>query len=158
MCVCVCGCVDGSWEADTVQENHPLATDLFSRWQFQSNSHPASQWLWPPNIFITSSSTGLPQPVTQEREGYIHPSQFIHAYTHSRVLCFFCSFFLIPTLQVQNIPHTPVWVCDQLFPCSWGRRRDERRIDFGESQRTLGAINKPPDTLNPLFPVFGGYF
>lgn len=30
--VCVCGCVDGSWEADTVQENHPLATDLFGRW------------------------------------------------------------------------------------------------------------------------------
>ena len=63
----MCGCVDGSWEADTVQENHPLATDLFSRWQFQSNSHPASQWLWPPNISITSSSTGLPQPVTQQR-------------------------------------------------------------------------------------------
>ncbi|CAB1430404.1 unnamed protein product [Pleuronectes platessa] len=56
-----------SWEADTVQENRPLATDLFSRWQFQSNSHPASQWLWPPNISITSSSSGLPQPVTRQR-------------------------------------------------------------------------------------------
>lgn len=63
----VCGCVDGSWEADTVQESHPLATDLFGRWRFQSNSHPASQWPWPPNISITSSSTDLPQPVTQER-------------------------------------------------------------------------------------------
>lgn len=34
----VCGFVDGSWEADTVQENRPLATDLFGRWQFQGNS------------------------------------------------------------------------------------------------------------------------
>lgn len=38
-CVCECvGCADGSWEADTVQENRPLATDLFGRWQFQGNS------------------------------------------------------------------------------------------------------------------------
>lgn len=31
MCILqpVCGCVDGSWEADTVQKNRPLATDLF---------------------------------------------------------------------------------------------------------------------------------
>lgn len=33
VCECVCGwvggCADGSWEADTVQENRPLATDLF---------------------------------------------------------------------------------------------------------------------------------
>lgn len=33
VCVSVCGwvggCADGSWEADTVQENRPLATDLF---------------------------------------------------------------------------------------------------------------------------------
>lgn len=72
----LCGCVDGSWEADTVQENRPLATDLFGRWQFQSNSHPASQWPWPPNISITSSSTGLPQPVTHRREGRrLHSSQ-----------------------------------------------------------------------------------
>lgn len=69
MCILqpVCGCVDGSWEADTVQKNHPLATDLFGRWQFQSNSHQASQWSWPPNISITSSSSGLPQLATQER-------------------------------------------------------------------------------------------
>lgn len=42
VCVCVfvrvCGFMDGSWEADTVQENRPLATDLFGRWQFQGNS------------------------------------------------------------------------------------------------------------------------
>lgn len=76
VCVNVCGwvggCADGSWEADTVQENRPLATDLFfGRWRFKSNSHPASQWPWPPNISITSSSADLPQPVTQERgEGH----------------------------------------------------------------------------------------
>lgn len=38
VCLCVRGFVDGSWEADTVQENRPLATDLFGRWQFQGNS------------------------------------------------------------------------------------------------------------------------
>lgn len=131
MCTCVCavcvhtqasacGCVDGSWEADTVQENRPLATDLFGRWQFQSNSHPASQWPWPPNISITSSSTGLPQPVTHRREGRLHSSQ--HAYTHSSVLSFF-----ILSLQVQNIPHTSVWVCHRLFPCSWGMQQGSRK-------------------------------
>lgn len=80
----VCGCVDGSWEADTVQESRPLATDLFGRWRFQSNSHPASQWPWPPNISITSSSTDLPQPVMQERGKDTH--------SHTTVwVCALCS-------------------------------------------------------------------
>lgn len=43
--------------------SHLWHTGLYGRWQLQSNSHPASQWLWPPNNSITSSSSGLPQPV-----------------------------------------------------------------------------------------------
>lgn len=36
-----------------------------------------------------------------------------------------------------------------------GSQRDERRIDLGETQRTLTAVHKPPDTLKPLFSVVG---
>lgn len=146
MCICVwvCahtqasvrGCVDGSWEADTVQENHPLATDLFSRWQFQSNSHPASQWLWPPNISITSSSTGLPQPVTQERrEGNIHPSECTcththtqpHAYnTHSSVLSFFYPLTSSPKHSTQACSGLSSTVPMSLGVCS-GAVEEETR-------------------------------
>lgn len=106
--VCVCGCEDGSWEADTVLENRPLATDLFGRWQFQSNSHPASQWPRPPNISITSSSTGLPQHVTQERGKVTH--------THSCTL----PHFLSSSLLLVHIPDTSVWAWICQFPC-WDR-------------------------------------
>lgn len=108
--MCVCGCVDGSWEADTVQENHPLATDLFGRWQFQSNSHPASQWPWPPNISITSSSTGLPQPITQERGKvtFIPVKRRMHIQTQVSSLFFFFIF----SLQVQrHSTHISLGLC-----------------------------------------------
>lgn len=78
VCVRVCVCV---WMAAGKQTRPSrilhLATDLVGRWQFQSNSHPASQWTWPPNISITLSSTALTQPVTQER-GQIHVRRWTH--------------------------------------------------------------------------------
>lgn len=54
VCVSVCGwvggCADGSWEADTVQENRPLATDLFFFWQM---ALPEQQ---PPSITMAVAS------------------------------------------------------------------------------------------------------
>lgn len=112
VCISVCEWVCG-WQlggrhgpGESSPSNWP-----FGRWQFQTNSHPASQWPWPPNISITSSSTSLPQPVTHRREGRLHSSQ--HAYTHSSVL----------SPRVHNIPQTSVRVCPRLFPCSWGKQR-----------------------------------
>lgn len=105
----VCGCVDGSWEADTVQENHPLATDLFSRWQFQSNSHPASQWSWPPNI--TSSSSGLPQLVTQESRKVTFILIDAHMHMHTQVVLSFLISYSFKSKTYHTHQFGPVLDC-----------------------------------------------
>lgn len=59
-------------------EPSPSNWPFLGRWRFQSNSHPASQWPWPPNISITSSSADLPQPATTCHAG----ERGRHALTH----------------------------------------------------------------------------
>lgn len=146
--LCVCGSVDGSWEADTVQENHPLATDLFGRWQFHSNSHPASQWPWPPNISITSSSSGLPQPVTQEKERFIHRREFTHAYIHH-----FFSFSHLRTSHKYDFGS--VNEVHKFLGYATGQSKGWEEDRFRRDSQPLIAVHKPPDTVKPLFSVVG---
>jgi len=139
--------VDGSWEADTVQENRPLATDLSADGSSRltaTQHHNGRSLPTSPSLHHLPACHNLSH--TGEREGYIHHNTHTRTQVSSRLES--TTFHRHQFGSALDCSHVP-------GVSSGAVEGDERRIDLGETQWTLTAVRKPPDTLKPLFSVVG---